>query len=597
MKKILSLTKSFTVPLIVVFGMVVYGLLLFSHVIFVANIVIIAVTILGSYDMFLETLVSITKKQFALDYIAILAIVVGLLTHQFLVAAILALMVSGGRNLEEYGVSQAKKSLTQLIDRIPTDVTLWKDGQPGIREKLSNIRVGMEIFLRKGEVIGLDGVLVSPAGEIDESSLTGEPYFNEKVTGDIIRSGTINVGEPIVVQVTKAEKDSTYKKIINMVKEAQEEKSPLIRLADKYSTFFTIITFVIAGCTYIFSGFDLSRVLSVLAVATPCPLIIATPIALLGGVNASAKQKIIVKKLAALEILSEADTILLDKTGTITLGIPKLVNLLISDKKFSQKQIFSIAEAIERNSLHPLAKAIVSEARANHALTLPAREIKEEIGKGISGIVADTRYTLARVKETLGMSIELTKNNKRIALFQFEDEIKTESKATIADLISHGLTIKMLTGDKKEAAQRVLSQLGSTIQLHAQCSPEDKQEEIQTLKKQGKITAMVGDGINDAPALALADVGVAFANQEQTAASEAADIVILGGNFTKLLESLQIAKRTIAIANQSIRWGIGLSIVAMLFASVGLIIPIFGAGLQEAIDVAVILNALRATKA
>ena len=595
-KKRIPLAKTFTIPLIVIGGIIFYGLFYLLHLTLIANVIILSAILLGSYEMLKETVISLTKKQFGLDYIAIIAIIVAIITGEFLVGAILAFMVSTGRALEDYGVSQAKKSLTALIDRIPTDATLWRHDKPDGKEKLDKVTVGTEIFIFKGEVIGLDGILISENAQTDESSLTGEPYFIDKVKGDIIRSGTINIGQPIVIKVTKAEKDSTYNKIIDMVKSAEEEKSPFVRLADRYSTVFTLITFGISIFTYIYSNFDLSRVLAVLAVATPCPLIIATPIALLGGVNASAKRKIIVKKLAALEILSRVNTILFDKTGTITLGIPQLAHLLIEDKKYTQTQVLSIAEALERNSLHPLAKAIVSQARAVNARIQTAQNVRETIGSGISGLVEKNEYTLSKVKETMGMTIELTHKEKKIALFQFEDEIKEESKETITHLIEKGLELRILTGDKREAAQRVLEQLGSEVKIHAECSPEDKQKEIEDLKRQGKITAMVGDGINDAPALALADVGMAFTNQEQTAASEAADIVFLGGNFSMVLQSLKIAQHTISIAKQSILWGIGLSIVAMGFASVGFIPPILGAGLQEAIDVAVIINALRASR-
>jgi len=595
-KNIIFLAKSFLVPLGVISGIILYGIFYLFHAIVIANVIILCAIFIGSYGMLRETFVSLSRKQFGLDYIAILAITVGLLTGEFLVSAILALMVSGGRNLEEYGVSRAKKSLTALIERIPTDVTLWKEGKPDSKEKLNKIAVGTEIFIRKGEVIGLDGILMSKAAETDESSLTGEPYFIGKVKGDIIRSGTINIGQPIIVKVTKAEKDSTYKKIIDMVKKAEEEKSPMVRLADKYSNIFTLVTLGIAGFSYFYSHFDLSRVLAVLAVATPCPLIIATPIALLGGVNSAAKRKIIVKKLSALEVLSRVTTVFFDKTGTITMGMPKLSHFLVEDKKYTQTQVLSIAEAIERNSLHPLAKAVVSEARLLNVKTLSASHIEEIVGKGISGTVKGERYSLSRIKGTLGMSIELKKNNKRIAVFQFEDEIKYESKTTIESLMRHGLKLKILTGDRKEAAQQVIEKLGAEVEIYAECTPEDKQSEVLALKKQGKITAMVGDGINDAPALALADVGMVFSNQEQTAASEAADIVFLGGNFSMVLQSLKIAQRTIEIAKQSIFWGIGLSTAAMIFASIGTIRPILGAGFQEAIDIAVILNALRASR-
>ncbi|MBI5122803.1 cadmium-translocating P-type ATPase [Candidatus Roizmanbacteria bacterium] len=596
MNKLLNLAKAFLVPLIIVAGMIFYGIFYFTNLKFLGNIILIVVTLLGTYGLIKETIIALSKKQFGLDYIAILAIGVALYTQEYLVASILALMISTGRNLEDYGVSLAKKSLTNLIDRIPTDITLWEHGKPGKKEKLIDITVGTEVFIYKGAVIGLDGILVSEIGETDESSLTGEPYFIEKVKGDVIRSGTVNIGQPMVIKVTKAEKDSTYKKIITMVQQAEEEKSPLVRLADKYSTIFTLITLAVAGFAYIYSHFQLTQVLAILAVATPCPLIIATPIALLGGMNASAKRKIIIKKLASLEVLSRVDAIIFDKTGTITLGKPEVTNIEIKDKEYSLNQILSIAEAIERNSLHPLAKAIVKEARSKKVKQIHATNVQEKIGTGISGTVEGKDYSVSKLEEQIGMAIELRHKNKKIAIFFLEDSIKEESKKIIKELHETGLSLQIYTGDKRDAAERVVSQLGTNVIIHAQVSPEEKQIGIKKLKKEGKVTAMIGDGINDAPALALADVGMAFSNEEQTAASEAADIVFLGGDFSMVLSSLQIAKRTITIAKQSIFWGIGLSIGAMLFAAVGAIPPIYGAGLQEAIDVAVILNALRASR-
>lgn len=596
MEKFFTLAKTFLVPIIVIIGTIIYGFLYFANLMLPATIIIVAVTLLGSYSLIKETVISLSKKQFGLDYIAILAISVALITHEYLVAAILALMVSGGRNLEDYGVSLAKKSLTNLINRIPTDITLWENSMPGKKEKLSNIKTGTEIFIYKGEVIGLDGILISDKAETDESSLTGEPYFIDKVKGDLIRSGTVNIGQPLIMKVTRTEKDSTYKKIITMVQEAEEEKSPFIRLADRYSTIFTIISLIIAGFAYVSSHYNLEHVLAVLAVATPCPLIIATPIALLGGMNASAKRKIIIKKLASLEVLARVEAIIFDKTGTITLGKPEITKIEIKNKDYKLSEVLAIAEAIERNSLHPLAKAVVNYAKENKIKHLHAEKVHEQIGVGISGFVHNKEYILAKLEGTIGMAIELKQHNKQIAIIYFEDKVKSDSKKIINDLSSKGLSMQIYTGDKKEAAEKVVAQLGTNVEVFAQVSPEEKQIGIKKLKQQGKVTAMVGDGINDAPALALADVGMAFSNEEQTAASEAADIVFLGGDFGMVLRSFEIAKRTIMIAKQSILWGIGLSIAAMLFAAFGAIPPIFGAGLQEAIDVAVILNALRASR-
>jgi heavy metal translocating P-type ATPase len=595
MNQKISLLNTFRIPAIVLFGIILYISLLILKLETPAILVGLFATLLGSYRLFYETAVSILKKQFALDYIAILAILVALATQEYLVSAILALMISSGRTLEDYGVSQAKKSLTKLAERIPNEVFLWKNGKIGERVKIDKVKKGDEIVIRKGEVIGLDGILISKDGLTDESSLTGEPYTIEKIEGDPIRSGTINVGDLIVVKVVKVQKDSTYNKIVEMVKNAQEEKSPMVRLAGKYSGVFTIVTLAITGFSYAYSGFDLTRALAVLAIATPCPLIIATPIALLGGVNAASKKNIIVKKLASLEILSRARALIFDKTGTITLGKPLVVEFK-NQSKYDDLELLAISEGIERNSLHPLAKAVVEYAKIKKAKIIHAGNIQEKIGQGILGTVDGKTYKLAKMESKEGMTIGIYEKNTLLAFFRFEDEIKKESKAIIQTLKNKGFELFIFTGDKKEAADKLVEDLGLEVTVKAECTPEDKQKGIQELKKIGKITAMVGDGINDAPALALADVGMVFSNEEQTAASEAADLVFLGGNFSLVVDSINIAKKTIYIAKQSIFVGIGISIIGMIFASLGFIKPIEGAFLQEAIDVAVIINALRASR-
>lgn len=566
------------------------------HLTTTALVIGILSILLGSYELFVDTFHSLLKKQFALDYIAILAIVVALITREYLVGMVIALMIASGRNLEEYGVNSAKRSLTKLIDRIPREVWVWEKNSASRKIQIEKVIKGQKIFIRKGEVIPLDGLLVSSTAAVDESSLTGEPYPVDKIEGDSIVSGTINVEEPLVLEVTREAKNSTYRKIITLVEKAQTEKAPLVRLADRYSTIFTLITFVLATVAYsIHPGWE--SILAVLVVATPCPLILATPIALLGGVNAAAKRRIIIKQLASLETLARVNTIIFDKTGTITIGKPTVKAFHVAaDHK--TPFLLGIAEAIERHSLHPLAKAVVSYAASKKTPLMHAKEVKEVIGKGISGEVDGKVYTLSKLdhKNNTGMTIGIFEHKKLLATFTFADEIKQDSKEIVLELSRRGIGLSLFTGDKKQAAEDVARLLGGDIAIKAECTPEDKQEGIETLKKQGYTTAMVGDGINDAPALALADVGMVFSNEEQTAASEAADIVFLGGTFRAVEEALFIAQRTIKIAMQSILWGIGLSILAMILAAFGLIPPLFGAGIQEAIDVAVIINALRAAR-
>lgn len=597
--KFKNLVRHFAKPLIIFIGIGVYLILNLLGLTSIGLWLGIGLICVGSYELFIEIFQSIIKKQFALDYIAVAAIIVSLVTGQILVGAVIALMLSTGQNLEKYATSQAKKSLTALIDRLPNQVTIIDEKGHHHKVEIAKVQKGQTILVRKGEVVPLDGALVSEKALTDESSLTGEPYLFEKFSGDLMRSGTINIGDSISIVVEKVEADSTYKKIIEMVQKAQDEKAPLVRLADKYSTFFTIVTFVICVAAFIATK-DLNRILAVLVIATPCPLILATPIALMGGVSACAKKRIIVKKLSSLEVLSRIDTIIFDKTGTITMGKPEVTNLEIFDQAYNREKILAIASGIERNSLHPLAKAIVETAKNEKIPFTHVQKITEIIGQGIAGEVESKSYKLIKSSEDHAMAIEFSVleggKNVKIALFHFDDQIKQDTIDTLKKMQKFGLHTLMFTGDKQKAADNIVKKLGIDIEIKAECTPEDKQKGIEHLKSLGKVTAMVGDGINDAPALALADIGMVFSNEEQTASSEAADIVFLGGDFTLVLESVNIAKRTIAIAVQSMAWGIGLSIAGMLFAAFGVILPLVGAIVQELIDVSVIINSLRAAK-
>lgn len=588
-----ELSKTFIIPGIICIGLLLAVVFVFLRLSFYAHTVLIGITILGSYSLFFESAVEFLKRKFALDYIAMVAIVVALLTQEYFVAAIIALMISSGRTLEDYGVMQAKNNLTKLSERIPNETTLYEKDKELTKVKIEKVAVGDKILVKKGEVIPLDGTLVSSLCSVDESSLTGEPYPVEKVNGDMIRSGTVNTGDVIIIVVTRPQKESSYNKIIELVKSAQQEKAPLVRLADKYSTIFTLITAAFCILAFLYSN-SLVGVLAVLVVATPCPLILATPIALLGGVNAASKKRIIVKKLAGLESLSRASAFVFDKTGTITIGTPILTEISASSKSLEEKAL-SVAVALERNSLHPLAKAIVFYGKKRDVSMVSAEHVTETLGQGIQGTVNAKRYTLKREKELGGLVIDLYEEKKIIAKFHFEEEIKEDSVQVVGKLQKMGLILEVFTGDKLSSAQKTLSKLGENIRLTAECTPEDKLKGVVELKKEGRVVAMVGDGINDAPALAMADVGIVFSNEEQTAASEAADIVFLGSDLNLVYDSLKISRSTVRIAMQSILAGIGASVICMVLASVGLIPPIMGAFLQEAIDVVVIINALRAS--
>ncbi|MCC6179720.1 MAG: cadmium-translocating P-type ATPase [Chloroflexi bacterium] len=600
------LAHEFRIPLTVLLGIAAYLVLVSAGQSTIAVAIAVAVTALGCAGLIVETVQGLRRRQFALDYIAILAVAVALLSREWVVAAILALMLSSGRTLEQYGVARAKRSLTALIERIPSDVLLWREddpghGEPSERVKIADVAIGQRILVRKGEVIPLDGILRSESGLADESSLTGEPYESEKVQGDRVRGGTVNLGGPMVIEVTHTEQHSTYARIVAMVQAAQDEKAPLVRLADRYSAVFTSVALAIAAFAYLLAEYvrgadGMYAVLAVLVVATPCPLILATPIALLGGVNAAAHRKIIVKSLAGLEALSRIDAMIFDKTGTITLGRPR-VSEFVNLSGQPDAELLGIVAAVERNSLHPLAKALVEFARDQGAAATFAEGVREEVGQGIGGTVDGRWYHLSKLQNGAGMAIEMTtRDGERQAVFAFDDQIKEDARHTIDTFRRLGLQLFIFTGDRRDAALKVAEQLGPDVVVRAECTPEDKQQGIEALKRERKVTAMVGDGINDAPALALADVGMVFSNEEQTAASEAADIVFLGGDFALAGEAVSISRRTVQIATQSILWGIGLSLIGMGFAALGYLPPLVGAALQEAIDVGVILNALRASR-
>ncbi|MFA6475676.1 MAG: heavy metal translocating P-type ATPase [Patescibacteria group bacterium] len=583
-------------PIFVASGIVVSLIIQYVvHQELVASVVMIITIVIGFWKFLLETIKALLKHKFGLDYIALCAVIVSFITQDYLVGGMIVLMLTTGEALEKYAMLHAKKSLTSLIDRIPKDVTLLDDSDTHVKTTIEEVKIGQRILIRRGEVIPLDGTLESASGYADESSLTGEPYYMDKLKGDVVRSGTINAGDVMVINVTTADDQSTYRKIIKLVQEAESSQAPLVRLADRYSTIFTLLTAIIAGTAYFFTR-DVEIILAVLVVATPCPLILATPIALIGGMSAAARQKIIMKNLASIEVLSRTQALIFDKTGTITLGHPVINQVEVKDTVYSEEKILGIATAIEHNSLHPFAKAIVQHTKDKNISIPKVEKVEEVVGIGISGMIDGQRYTLAKYKNTEQLTIEVTGEGKLIALLHFEDQVKLDSKQHLDLLEQSGFEMYMLTGDKQTVADALVKSMGINISVQGNCSPEDKLARLRELQKSGKVTAMVGDGINDAPALAAADVGIVFANEEHTAASDAADVVLLGGDFTLVLRVFNIAKRTIKIALQSIWVGIGLSVLSMIAAAFGWIPPLIGSLWQECIDVIVIINALRAAR-
>lgn len=591
----IHLFKLFFVPSFVFVTLVVSVVLtVFGQLVFIANGILLTGIAVGSWQLLKDTYQSLLRKSFALDYIAILAIATGLFTGNFLVAGVIVLMMAGGNTLETYAQQRARKSLTSLSDRIPHEVVVIENQNQHVTLPIEAVTIGSTVLVRKGEVVPLDGTLLSKEALFDESSLTGEPYPVHKQVGDFLRSGVVNTGEAVTFTTTVTDQNSTYRKIIKLVEQAQNEKTPFLQLADSLSGWFTLITLLLAGAAYLVSA-DMNRVLAVLVIATPCPLILAAPIALIGGMNAAARERIIFKRLASLEILSRVKTMIFDKTGTITFGVPELIEVKSLSTGFTSKKLLALAAGLERHSLHPLAKAVLVTATEKKVTPVAMKKVSEQLGKGLSGEYQGHTFSIQKDPET-NESVVLKKGKAAIGRFTFADVLKPASAQVLRQLQKQGLSLHLFTGDTQQRVDALLADLPPNITVKAECSPEDKRAGIAAIKKQGKVTAMVGDGINDAPALALADVGIVFSHQEQTAASEAADVILLGGTFQGVLIALSLSQRTMQIAKQSMYLGVGLSLVGMLFAVGGSLPPIAGALTQEVIDVAVILNALRAAR-
>lgn len=533
-------------------------------------------------------------RHLSLDYIALLAMVVSLFAGQYLAGAIVALMIAGGEALELYASRRAESALRALVDRIPKHcVVQEKDGTT--REKsIRSVQSGEHILVKPNELIPLDGTLVSPNAVLNEANLTGEALPVTIPGGTYVRSGSVNVGETLEIIVSGTFETSTYMRIVHLVEDAQREQAPMVRLAERVNFPFTLITLLLASGAYLFTH-DLVRALAVLVIATPCPLLIAAPVAFIGGLSRAARRNIVVKRPAALEVLSRTDVIFFDKTGTLTLGEPALTHVdgLVG---VSEADALSIAAALEFHSIHPLAAAVRTTARERSTPSLTASDVHEEIGKGISGMVNGSYYAIEQAPHTdqPGIALAVKKDAQTIAVLHFEDRVKNNVKELMNWLTAQHIRVEILTGDREENAQHLFGHLN--VPIRAQCTPEMKFAAIDEARAQGHTVAMVGDGLNDAPALARADVGIVFSGTENSAAIEAAGVAILARNIMLVQKLIENARRSTRIAKQSIFAGVGLSTAGMIIAALGYIPPISGALIQEAIDVTVILNSLRAAR-
>jgi len=550
------------------------------------------------------------RGALGVDVIALLALGGALGYRQHLAGALIALMFATGQALEAYGGSRARAELTALLARAPRTAHRYA-GAAVKTVPVDAIEPGDRLLITAGEVVPVDGVVLAIPAVIDESALTGESAFVRHEPGESVRSGSVNAGAPFDLRATVPAAQSTYAGIVRLVREAEASKAPFVRLADRYAVVFLPLTLLVAGLVWLVSG-DPIRALAVLVVATPCPLLLAAPVAIVSGVSRAAAAGIIVKGGGALETLGRARLLLLDKTGTVTTGIPALGGAMpFADP--DADTILRLAASLEQASSHVLAGAIVTGARERGLPLTAPLALQEDPGFGIRGRVDGRLVSVGR--RNWVSSGEVTLEKARVAqewaadqgastvfiavdgalagMLWLTDPIRPDAAATIRALRAAGVQrVSLLTGDHTGVARRI----GATLEVDAvlaEQSPAAKIEAVRAARAQGT-TVMVGDGINDAPALAAADIGVAMGARGATASSEAADVVLLVDRLDRLAVAVGIARRSRAIAVQSVVVGMGLSIVAMAIAAAGFLPPAPGALLQEGIDIAVIINALRA---
>jgi heavy metal translocating P-type ATPase len=571
-----------------------------------------ALTVVVAGRLVVEIVDALRHGQVGVDLIAVVAMIGAVLLRESLPGAVIAVMITTGRALEDYADTRARRELAALLARSPRVVHRYGPG--GLTSPpIESVIPGDRLLVKPGEVVPVDGTIVGEPAVLDESALTGESRPTTREPGDQIASGTVNAGSPFDLIALASAEGSTYAGIIRLVASAASSKAPFVRLADRFALLFLPLTFGIAGIAWLLSG-DPVRALAVMVVATPCPLILAAPIAIVSGISRAAGRGIIVKGGGALESLAGASVVLFDKTGTLTSGTPTVAEVETFGS-ISPDELLRLAASLEQLSPHVFAGAVVRAAHERGlTLELPA-DVAERAGSGVTGTlsgrtiqvgqadwIADGRPLPKQVRE-LGRRMALEGSSTAFVgvagliegALILTDPIRTETPRALRLLRRAGIRrIVMVTGDTPAVAETVGAAIGVDAIL-AERAPAEKLEIVAAERADsGGIVVMVGDGINDAPSLAAADVGVAMGARGATAASEAADIVIVVDRLDRLAEAIRIARRSRRIALESVVLGIGLSVIAMIAAAFGLLPPVAGAILQELIDVAVILNALRA---
>jgi len=562
------------------------------------------VPVLGA--LLVEIAASLRRGEVGLDIVAALSMSAAAFFGEWLAASVVAVMYSGGTFLESFAQGRARREMADLLARVPRFATRHRDG--ALEEvALDAIEPGDRLLIRRGDVAPVDGTVASDAAILDLSALTGESMPMRLRRNDAVMSGSTNAGDAFDLSATRRAQQSTYAGIVRLVEQAQRSKAPMSRLADRWSLAFLGVTVALAAAAWQLTG-DPVRAVAVLVVATPCPLILAVPVALVAGLSRAARFGVLVKGAGALEAMARVRTMILDKTGTLTDGRPAIVSIH-PRAGLGETELLRLAAALDQASGHPVAEAIVAAAHAR-GLTLPApQDAVETPGDGVSGtveghaVVVGGHKFVARqigrpVVDAAGTAagqvlVALAIDGQAAGHMVLADPLREGTAGLLRRLRGFGIERMLLaTGDRHDVAERVAGGLAFEA-VHAELTPEGKVLLVLTERKHGPVM-MVGDGVNDAPALAAADVGVAMGARGVAASADAADVVLLVDRLDRLAAGIEIAIRSRRIALESVAAGIGLSIAGMVAAAFGHLTPVQGALIQEAIDVAVILNALRA---
>lgn len=570
-----------------------------------AHWVLGSVAVIAVLPLLWDMVETLRSGRVGIDILAATAIIASVILGQYWAAVVIVLMLTGGEALEDYAERRARSELDALLKHAPQTATVVRKKKI-LTIPVHEIHVGDKLIIKAGDIVPVDATVEEGVASFDESSLTGESLPQAKQADDQLLSGSINLDGEIHATATATAENSQYQQIIALVKNASANQAPFVRLADRYSIPFTLMAYAIGFTVWYISG-DAMRFLEVIVVATPCPLLLAAPIALMSGMARASRHGIIIKTGSSLERLADTETVAFDKTGTLTRG-ELSVQSIVPATGYDAATVLRLAASLEQSSNHVIAQAVIADAAVKKIKLAKAKHVTEIAGLGLEarlgkdsvvvgrlqllterGVAIPTKFARQKITQT---AVYVAVNGELAGQITFTDEVREETAATLLALEKLGIThTLMITGDTAATAQTIAKQLGIDS-VEAEALPADK---IKALEKvQARPLAFVGDGVNDAPALTAADVGIALGARGSTAASESADVVIMVDDVSHVAQAFHFAKRSFSIAQQSILIGIGLSLVLMGVFATGKFTALTGAVVQEVVDIVVIFNALRA---